>query len=175
MSIEFPQFFSGGYVWITKCCDRNFVSIFRESIFEDSTHPPAVLLKLIYHWACQTTVANVVQWVKIDHPYLRLFYAMLRSVCTVELHTCTPLFGCSSKNGRVEVGVISLGTTSTDGQRRDVKVEVLGVYDQETQKLRLRASEPITGDGRSCSRFTKILEPLSKYVQHTLLLKAFIV
>lgn len=151
---------SGGYVWITKCCDRNFISIFRESIFEDAAHSPTVLLKLIYHWACQTTVANVVQWVKIDHLYLRLFYTMLRSVCTVEVHNSTPLFG--SKNGRVEVGVISLGTTSTDGKRRDVKVEVLGVYDQETKKLRLRACEPIVGDTRSRARFTKILEPLPR-------------
>ncbi|XP_057375322.1 uncharacterized protein LOC130696250 isoform X2 [Daphnia carinata] len=157
---KFP--YSGGYVWISKCCDRNFVSIFRESIFEDAAHSPTVLLKLIYHWACQTTVANVVQWVKIDHPYLRLFYTMLRSVCTVEVHTSTPLFG--SKNGRVEVGVISLGTTSTDGKRRDVKVEVLGVYDQETKKLRLRACEPIVGDTRSRARFTKILEPLPRWV-----------
>lgn len=157
---KFP--YSGGYVWITKCCDRNFVSIFRESIFEDAAHSPTVLLKLIYHWACQTTVANVVQWVKIDHLYLRLFYTMLRSVCTVEVHNSTPLFG--SKNGRVEVGVISLGTTSTDGKRRDVKVEVLGVYDQETRKLRLRACEPIVGDTRSRARFTKILEPLPRWV-----------
>ncbi|KAI9554420.1 hypothetical protein GHT06_019692 [Daphnia sinensis] len=157
---KFP--YSGGYVWITKCCDRNFVSIFRESIFEDAAHSPTVLLKLIYHWACQTTVANVVQWVKIDHLYLRLFYTMLRSVCTVEVHTSTPLFG--AKNGRVEVGVISLGTTSTDGKRRDVKVEVLGVYDQETKKFRLRACEPIVGDTRSRARFTKILEPLPRWV-----------
>ncbi|XP_046649448.1 uncharacterized protein LOC124340801 isoform X2 [Daphnia pulicaria] len=157
---KFP--FSGGYVWMTKCCDRNFVSIFRESLFEDSTQSPTVLLKLIYHWACQTTVSNVVQWVKIDHVFLRLFYGMLRSVCTVEVHSSTPLFGC--KNGRVEVGVISLGTTSTDGKRRDVKVEVLGVYDQETKKFRLRACEPIAGDTRSRARFTKILEPLPKWV-----------
>jgi hypothetical protein len=70
---------------MTKCCDRNFVSIFRESLFEDSTQSPTVLLKLIYHWACQTTVSNVVQWVKIDHVFLRLFYGMLRSVCTVRV------------------------------------------------------------------------------------------
>jgi hypothetical protein len=76
------------------------------------------------------------------------------------VHSSTPLFGC--KNGRVEVGVISLGTTSTDGKRRDVKVEVLGVYDQETKKFRLRACEPIAGDTRSRARFTKILEPLPK-------------
>lgn len=88
---------------------------------------------------------------------------MLRSVCTVEIHTSTPMFGISPKNTRVEIGVISLGTTSTDGKRRDVKVEVLGVLDQETQRIRLRASEPIVGDTRSQTRFAKILEPLLKY------------
>ena len=72
------------------------------------------------------------------------------------------MFG-TSKNGRVEVGVISLGTTSADGKWRDVKVEVLGVYDQETQKIRLRASEP-AGDTRSRARFAKILEPLPSLV-----------
>lgn len=149
---------------MTKCCDKNFVSIFRDSIFEDAPHAPTVLLKLIYHWACQTTANNVVQWVKVDHGYIRSFYAMLRSACTVEIHSSTPVFGLSSKNNRVEVGVISLGTTSTDGKRRDVKVEVLGVYDQESRKFRFRASEPITGDAvRSKPRFSRILEPLKEY------------
>ena len=152
---------SGGYVWISKCCDKNFISIFRESIFENSAHPPTVLLKLIYHWACQTTVNNVILWVKVDRLFLRTFYAMLRSVCTVQVHTTTPVF-CANKNGRVEIGVISLGTTSSDGKRRDVKVEVLGVYDQETKKFRLRASEPIDGDSRSRARFARILEPLAR-------------
>ncbi len=87
---------------------------------------------------------------------------MMRSVCTVEVHTSTPIFGVSPKNNRVEVGVISLGTTSADGKRRDVKVEVLGIYDQDTQKIRLRASEPIVGDTRSRVRFAKILEPLTR-------------
>ena len=79
------------------------------------------------------------------------------------MHTTTPVF-CANKNGRVEIGVISLGTTSADGKRRDVKVEVLGVYDQETKKFRLRASEPIYGDSRSRARFARILEPLTKYL-----------
>lgn len=100
---------------------------------------------------------------QVDHALLRSFYAMLRSACTVEVHTSTPKFGVSSKNGRVEVGVISLGTTSVDGKKRDVKVEVLGVYDQETQKMRLRACEPIVGETRSRARFLKILEPITKY------------
>ena len=149
-------------MWITKCCDRNFVSIFRDSIFEDSPHAPTVLLKLIYHWACQTTISNVVQWVKIDHTYLSSFYSLLRAVCTVETQTSTPVFGAASKNARVEVGVISLGTTSTDGKKRDVKVEVLGIYDQETNKIRLRAVEPVAGDTRARARFGRILEPLAK-------------
>lgn len=149
-------------MWITKCCDRNFVSIFRESIFEDSPHPPTVLLKLIYHWACQSSISNVVQWVKIDHVYLRMFYTMLRSICTVDIHSNTPMFGTSPKNNRVEIGVISLGSTLSD-KRRDVKVEILGVLDQETRKIRLRASEPIVGaDSRSRVRFAKILEPLTR-------------
>lgn len=58
---KFP--YSGGYVWISECCPQRFVSVFSGSLFEGSPHPPSVILKLIYHWACQTNVQNVVQWV----------------------------------------------------------------------------------------------------------------
>jgi ribosomal protein S28E/S33 len=39
--------------------------------------------------------------------------------------------------------VISLGTTSQDGNMRQVKVEVLGVMDPESKLIRLRAVEPL--------------------------------
>lgn len=58
---KFP--YSGGYVWISECCPSKFISVFSGSLFEGSQHPPSVILKLIYHWACQTNVQNVVQWV----------------------------------------------------------------------------------------------------------------
>ena len=45
----------------------------------------------------------------------------------------------------IELGVISLGTTTTDGNRREVKVEVLGVLERGTGRIRLRATEPIAG------------------------------
>ena len=64
-------------MWITQCCNKSFVSIFAGSIFENSPHPPMSLLKLIYHWACQTSVSNVIQWVKVDRAYIRLFYGMM--------------------------------------------------------------------------------------------------
>jgi hypothetical protein len=41
------------------------------------------------------------------------------------------------------VGVISLGTTNVDGNLRQVKVEVLGVFETDTTKIRLRAIEPL--------------------------------
>jgi len=83
----------------------------------------------------------------------------MRSVCTVQVHSSTPTFGVSPKNNRVEVGLIALGTTSADGTRY---VQVLGIFDQETKKMRLRATEPIVGDAESCVRFAKILEPLTR-------------
>lgn len=58
---KFP--YSGGYVWISECCPQRFVSVFSGSIFEGSPHPPLVILKLLYHWACQTNIQNVTQWV----------------------------------------------------------------------------------------------------------------
>lgn len=158
---KFP--YSGGYVWISECCPSRFVSVFNGSLFEAAPHPPSVLLKLIYHWVCQTNVQNVIQWVKVDNLYVKGFYTWLRSVCTVALHKHMPILGGTGK--KIEVGVISLGTTTQDGQQRQVKVEVLGVLDPEGKVLRLRAIEPLTdGERNYKKRFAKILEPLAGWV-----------
>ncbi|GJQ70106.1 hypothetical protein Trydic_g22577 [Trypoxylus dichotomus] len=158
---KFP--FSGGYVWISECCPQRFVSVFSGSLFEGSPHPPSVILKLIYHWACQTNVQNVVQWVKVDNLYVKGLNTWLRATCTVALHThLAPLGGPGKK---VEVGVISLGTTSQDGHQRQVKVEVLGLLETEAKLIRLRAVEPLSdGDRNYKKRFSKILEPLLHWV-----------
>lgn len=158
---KFP--YSGGYVWISDCCQARFVSVFSGSLFEGSSHPPSVLLKLIYHWACQTNVQNVVQWVKVDNLFVKGLYTWLRAVCTVALHQHMTLLGGPGK--KIEVGVISLGTTTQDGQQRQVKVEVLGVLDPEGKLVRLRAVEPLNdGERNYKKRFSKILEPLSSWV-----------
>lgn len=159
---KFP--YSGGYVWISECCPNRFVSVFNGSVFEGAPHPPSVLLKLLYHWTCQTNVQNVIQWVKVDNLYVKGFYTWIRAACTVALHKHgKPLLGGAGK--KVEVGVISLGTTTQDGQQRQVKVEVLGVLDPDTKHLRLRAIEPLTdGERNYKKRFAKILEPLSGWV-----------
>uniref|UniRef100_A0A182PR76 C2H2-type domain-containing protein n=1 Tax=Anopheles epiroticus TaxID=199890 RepID=A0A182PR76_9DIPT len=158
---KFP--YSGGYFWISDCCPTRFTSVFHGSLFEGSPHPPSVILKLIYHWACQTNVSNVVNWVKVDNLYLKGFYTLLRSVCTLALCRHMKLLGGPKKS--IEIGVISLGTTTQDGQQRQVKVEVLGVLDPEAKILRLRAVEPLLDAEKSYKkRFSKILEPLSDWV-----------
>lgn len=43
-----------------------------------------------------------------------------------------------------QIGVISLGTTAQDGTSRQVKVEILGIFDESTNMLRIRAIEPVT-------------------------------
>lgn len=134
--------YSGGYVWISECCPSQFVSVFSGSIFEAAPHPPTTLLKLIYHWACQTNVQNVVQWVKVDNLYVKNFFTNMRAVCTQAIHQKYQKIGGPKK--RVEVGVISLGTTSQDGNMRQVKVEVLAVMDPESKQIRLRAVEPLS-------------------------------
>ena len=48
---RFPN--SGGYVWISDGNSNKFISVYRGSLFEASTHAPNVILKLIYHWCCQ--------------------------------------------------------------------------------------------------------------------------
>lgn len=57
--------FSGGYVWISDCCSGRQISVYEGSIFDSSHHPPTTLLKLIYHWACQTSATNVLNWCKV--------------------------------------------------------------------------------------------------------------
>lgn len=109
---------SGGYVWISSCCPERFVSVFSGSIFQSAPHSPTILLKLIYHWSCQTNVQNVISWVKVTNYYVKTFYAMLRSVCTAAIsEKCKKMGG---KNSMIQVGVISLGTTSQDGHLRQV-------------------------------------------------------
>lgn len=106
----------------------------------------------------------MIQWVKVDNLYVKGFYTWIRAACTVALHKHGKgLLGGPGK--KVEVGVISLGTTTQDGQQRQVKVEVLGVLDPETKHIRLRAIEPLTdGERNYKKRFAKILEPLAGWV-----------
>ncbi|XP_076270837.1 uncharacterized protein LOC143202853 isoform X2 [Rhynchophorus ferrugineus] len=158
---KFPH--SGGYVWISECCPQRFVSVFNGSIFEGAPHPPLTLLKILYHWACQTNIQNVTQWVKVDNLYVKSIYTWLRAVCTAALQSHVRQLG--GAHSKVEVGVISLGTTSQDGNSRQVKVEVLGVLETASKLIRLRAVEPLAeGDRNYRKRFSKILEPLNQWV-----------
>ncbi|XP_032672689.1 uncharacterized protein LOC116844778 isoform X2 [Odontomachus brunneus] len=157
--------YSGGYVWIASCCPDRYVSVFSGSIFQGAPYTPTVLLKLIYHWACQTNVQNVISWVKVTNLYLKNFYTNIRSICTVAIWDKSRKMG--GRNSVIQVGVISLGTTSQDGHMRQVKVEVLGVLDPSTSDLRLRACEPMHDGERSYKRrFNNILNPLKEWV-HT--------
>ncbi|KAI8428296.1 hypothetical protein MSG28_002502 [Choristoneura fumiferana] len=119
--------------------------------------------QLVYHWACQTNVQNVVQWVKVDNLYVKGLFTWLRAICTSAIHQHMNLLGGAGK--KVEVGVISLGTTSHDGTQRQVKVEVLGVLDPAEKLIRLRAVEPLAEHEKNYKkRFQKILEPLVTWV-----------
>ncbi|XP_039279025.1 uncharacterized protein LOC111049879 [Nilaparvata lugens] len=158
---KFP--FSGGYVWISDCCPERNVSVFKSSIFESSSHPPNILLKLMYHWSCQTVVQNILSWVKVDSLFVKNFFTNLRAVCTAAVHEKCQMLGGPKKV--VEVGIISLGTTTTDGASRQVKVEVLGVLEQGSKSLRLIAVEPLPDSEKDYkTRFTKILQPLPLFV-----------
>lgn len=100
---------------------------------------------------------------KVDNLYVKGLNTWLRAACTVALHTHIGPLGGPGR--RVEVGVISLGTTSQDGHQRQVKVEVLGLLETENKFLRLRAVEPSTdGDRNYKKRFSKILEPILTWV-----------
>ena len=139
-------------------------SVLVGSIFENTTQPPSVMVKLIYHWACQTGIDLIMEWVKVDKNFLRSFFTMLRSVCTIRVQKDMFLFG-TAKRSRVEVGVITMGTTAagTSSDKRKVAVDVLGVYDRASGRLRLQAYGPVPGETDRLARYARILEPLKKY------------
>ena len=156
---KFPH--SGGYVWIQEGQSNKYTSVFKGSIFESaSNQAPTVMLKLLYHWSCQTNITNVANWVKVDNRRIDDFFQLMRSVCVCAVQDEITQLGAK---GPVEVGVISLGTTTADGQKREVKVEVLGVLDRHSRQIRLRASEPIAGASQT-ERFSKIFEMLPIWV-----------
>ena len=162
-SKKFPH--SGGYVWILEGQSK-YTSVFSGSLFDPASEAsgptPTICLKLLYHWSCQTNIANVGNWVKVQSKTINQFYSMMRAVCVAAVQDEVTGLGGSQRNG-VEVGVISLGTTTADGQRREVRVEVLGVMDRVTKQIRLRATEPIPGASQQ-ERFTKIFEMLPTWV-----------
>lgn len=103
---RFPH--SGGYVWISECCPSQFVSVYSGSVFEGAPHAPSTLLKLIYHWACQTNVQNVVQWVKVDNLYIKNFFTNMRAVCTQAIHEKYQKLGGAKK--KIEVILLKVKT-----------------------------------------------------------------
>jgi len=156
---------SGGYVWLhSDRSDVKYTSVLKGSIFEIA---PTNALKLIYHWCCQTTITNVIQWVKVDNAFVDKFFYMLRAVASISVQEKIQDMGGAGSN--IEIGVISLGTSAA-GSKREVRVEVLGVLDRATRKMRIRASDPhsVSSDGQTGSvqkeRFRKIFEMLTIWV-----------
>ncbi|EZA52397.1 hypothetical protein X777_08748 [Ooceraea biroi] len=144
-----------------------YVSVFSGSVFQEAPYMPTVLLKLIYHWACQTDVQNVISWVNVSNIYLQNFYANLRSICTAAVWDKSRKMG--GKNSEIQVGVIKLRTmlTMPSGHTRQVQIEVLAVLDPVTSDIRLRACDPMQGGDRLVRRrFHNILRPLKEWV-HT--------
>ena len=114
---------SGGYVWISRIskgssAQKQYTSVFNGSMFEGSNHSPAVVLKLLYHWSCQTNIHNVVQWVNVDFITINLFYQMFRAVCICSIQEEVVNMGGPGK--AVEVSIISLRTTSAEETKPEV-------------------------------------------------------
>ncbi|XP_071528752.1 uncharacterized protein [Panulirus ornatus] len=157
---------SGGYVWISECCGKKYVSVYSGSIFGSTPIdkvPPTSVLKLVYHWGCQTSISNVESWVKVDKSFINKIYQYMRCICSVMLQDKVYDFGFDGTT--VELGIVSLGTSTADGTKKAVKVEILGLYDRKMKSYRLFASEPEPGSS-SRQRFVRILKPLERVV-HT--------
>jgi hypothetical protein len=56
--------------------------------------------------------------VKVDHNIINTYYQVFRSICVSSVQEELVNMGGPGKN--VEIGVISLGTTSVDGSKREV-------------------------------------------------------
>ncbi|XP_076064259.1 uncharacterized protein LOC143038648 isoform X2 [Oratosquilla oratoria] len=155
---------SGGYVWISECCGKKYVSVYSGSIFGstpiDKVGPTSVL-KLIYHWACQTTIPNVETWVKVEKSFINKMYQYFRAICSVMLQEKVYDFGFDGT--KVELGIVSLGTSTADGAKKAVRVEILGLFDRKLMSYRLFASSPEPGSN-SRHRFIRILTPICKVV-----------
>ena len=111
-SKKFPN--SGGYVWLSDDSRNRYVSVFKGSLFETIIQPPSVLMKMIYHWVCQTSLNNVLTWVKVDHNTIDTFYRHMRCICVATVQE--EIINLGGDDKAVELGVISLGTTTTGKQ-----------------------------------------------------------
>ncbi|ODN00983.1 Pogo transposable element with ZNF domain [Orchesella cincta] len=166
------QPFSGGYVWTSECCPERQISIFSGSIFEGSKYPPGTVLKLVYHWSCQTPANNILQWVKISSFYLKNFFTLLRAICISYLHEHCPILGGEMKF--VEIGVITLGSSAeTSRGVKSVNVEILGVFDPSTKIIRMKVINSLQGLSKDKGKFGpneqgarafQILWPLTHWV-----------
>uniref|UniRef100_A0A146KVV3 Pogo transposable element with ZNF domain n=4 Tax=Lygus hesperus TaxID=30085 RepID=A0A146KVV3_LYGHE len=155
---------SGGYVWISECCNAGFCSVFSGSIFDKSVQPPTTILKLMYHWSSNTAVHNVLQWVKVDNFVVKTYYTFFRAVCTATVQEKMGLLGGAAK--QVQVGVISLGTSEGQG-KKDVKVDILAALDTDTMQLQLRAldNSDICNDSDFYEKkLRRILETLQEWI-----------
>ncbi|KAG7167549.1 Pogo transposable element-like 92 [Homarus americanus] len=154
---------SGGYVWISECCGKKYVSVYSGSIFGSTPIdkvPPTSVLKLVYHWACQTSISNVELWVKVEKTFINKMYQYMRCISSVMLQDKVYDFGFDGTT--VELGIVSLGTSTADGAKKALKVEILGLYDRIMKSYRLFAFEPEPGS--SSRRFVRILKPLERVV-----------
>lgn len=94
-----------GHDFLNKVITKGYIvlQVFSGSVFEGAPHAPTMLLKLIYHWSCQTNVQNITQWVKIDNFYVKSFFTNLRSICTAAVHEKFEKLGGNKK--KVEVSM----------------------------------------------------------------------
>ncbi len=88
-----------------------FISVFKGSIFETINAQPTVLLKLMYHWSCQTHITvretspthrtgktfksflypflleqNVIQWVKVNQTVVDMHFRNFRCLVIASVH-----------------------------------------------------------------------------------------
>ncbi|KAF7269957.1 hypothetical protein GWI33_017047 [Rhynchophorus ferrugineus] len=149
---------SGGYVWTSECCPQKFMSVFSGSIFETAPHPPTVILRLLYHWACQSHINEITKLVNVNDVYVKGMYTWLRAVCTIATFSHIKMLG--GDNSVVEVGLITL---KPPGRGKYFMVEVLGVFERSSKLIRLQVFKFNTEKDKTV-KCINVLQPLENWV-----------
>ncbi|XP_022242584.1 uncharacterized protein LOC106460211 [Limulus polyphemus] len=134
-----------GYIWKCgnqRCCKKS--QIVRPNFFGRFGIPLAKLLQLTYHWAVQSDLQNILDEVNVDVYMARSVWRALQEVCARALVLKSKKLG--GPGTTVEISFAYMGRFS-----------ILGAYDRESGKVRMKAIS--SAMGWSASVYIRSLEP----------------
>ncbi|XP_076324819.1 uncharacterized protein LOC143232805 isoform X3 [Tachypleus tridentatus] len=134
-----------GYIWKCgnqRCCKKS--QIVRPNFFGRFGIPLSKLLQLTYHWAVQSDLQNILDEVNVDVYMARSVWRALQEVCARALVLKSKKLG--GPGTTVEISFAYMGRFS-----------ILGAYDRESGKVRMKAIS--SAMGWSAAVYIRSLEP----------------